>query len=83
MKHGLTTDTTEFHKPSVILLLSLLNLLILRGQSMAMKHQSVPDNDMLQLFWGRLMITFKQCVLCLRFSVAAVLICYFVGCHPG
>ena len=31
MKHGVTTDTTEFHKPSIIFLLSLLNLLILKG----------------------------------------------------
>lgn len=31
MKHGVTTDTPEFHKPSVIVILSLLNLLILKG----------------------------------------------------
>lgn len=31
MKHGVTTDTPEFDKPSVIVILSLLNLLILKG----------------------------------------------------
>lgn len=36
---------------------------------MAMKPQSVPDDDLLQLFWSRLMSTFKQGVFCLRSPV--------------